>query len=177
MSNKWIIAKLQCKKSKHISVLWECTTHDKAYTLYAPTCLSVKRKHPISTPNKHTDLDVRLAWQPVRIEMASHMTQPRLSTDKTREHNNFCCRVKILQQTVHQRKGPITRCSEPIIPGTPSGCKHASSAAQRIWSGSLFQPSTSWSDKCYWAVHKWCITAAWGRVRRQRTKEKWAENG
>lgn len=63
--------------------------------------------------------------------MASHMTQPRLSTDKTREHNNFCCRVKILQQTVHQRKGPITRCSEPIIPGTPSGCKHASSAAQR----------------------------------------------
>lgn len=131
MSNKWIIAKLQCKKSKHISVLWECTTHDEAYTLYAPTCLSVKRKHPISTPNKHTDLDVRLAWQPVRIEMASHMTQPRLSTDKTREHNNFCCRVKILQQTVHQRKGPITRCSEPIIPGTPSGCKHASSAAQR----------------------------------------------
>lgn len=146
------------------------------YCIHLPACLwrtNIPSQHWTST----TALAVQLAWQPVRTEMASHMTQPRLSTDKTREHNHFCCRVKILQQTVHQRKGPITRCSEPIISGTPSGCKHASSAAQRIWSGCLFQPSTSWSYKCYWAVHKRCITAPWGRVRRQRTKEKWAENG
>ena len=160
-----------------------CSNQIKVYTLtycmHVPGCLWSANIPSLHYWTGTTALDILLAWQPVRIEMTSHMTPPRLSRDKAREHHHFFHRGRLHNRQrctkEGKKKGPITRCSVPIIPGTSRSYKDASSAAQQSWSGCIFPPSTSWSHKCYWAAHKWCITAPWGKVSWQRTKEKWVE--
>ena len=62
-------------------------------------------------------------------------------------------------------KGPITRCSVPIIPGTSEGgCAGASSAVVGVYSS----PGTSWSHRRWWAAHN--------RLRgKQLLEERWGE--
>lgn len=79
------------------------------------TSLSVKFKHPVSSLNywSTTPLDIVLAWQPVRIEKTGHMTQPRLYTDKTKEHHP----LSWWKAEICQKNSPIMRCSLPKIQG------------------------------------------------------------
>lgn len=63
--------------------------------LYAPTCLSVKCKHPISPLNWHGSLRYTVGMTTSEDWNDYHMTQPRLSTDKAREHNHFFRRGRL----------------------------------------------------------------------------------
>lgn len=109
----------------------KCTfIHSDLLYVHLPASLwSVQTSKSLHYWTGTTALDILLAWQPVRTEMTSHMTQPRLSTDKAREHNHFFPQGERLHNRQHCIKnkgwgvgGAMTRCSVPIIPWTSSRC-------------------------------------------------------
>lgn len=96
---------------------------------YSPLCLwREKTCHPSTTKLSTADLDMPLAWQPLRAEMTSHMTQTRLSTDKGHYHFLF-------HRERHYNRKPCTKKKKKgkadnnmswfyvlIIPGTSGRC-------------------------------------------------------